>query len=73
MKSITPPSPLYFISNPLRIVKEEISSVTQSPYLRALLSGKASISKQENEREIENPDRKAASRYIRDSKLLRSK
>ena len=72
MKSITPPSPLYFISNPLRIVKEEISSVTQSPYLRALLSGKASVSKQENE-EVENPDRKAASRYIRDSKLLRSK
>ncbi len=72
MKSINPP-PLYFISNPLRIVKEEISSVTQSPYLRALLSGKTSLSKNEDQRQVENPDRMAASRYIRDSRFLRSK
>lgn len=66
-------SPLYFISNPLRIVKDEISAVSQSPYLRALLSGKTSAVRSEGNLKVENPDRVAASRYIRDSKLLRRK
>jgi len=71
MKSVTP-SPLYFISNPLRIVKDELANQGQSPFLRALLSGKSRPSQNAGDN-IENPDRKAASRYIRDSKLLRRK
>ncbi|NOT51309.1 MAG: hypothetical protein HOP10_08545 [Chitinophagaceae bacterium] len=72
MKSINLP-PLFFISNPLKAVTNEMHSRNESPYLRAILSGKATISKQEDDLKIENPDRKAASRYIRDSKLLRRK
>lgn len=65
-------SPLYFISNPLRIVKDEISAVSQSPYLKAMLSGKTSA-RSEGNGPVENSDRAAASRYIRDSKMLRRK
>ncbi len=72
MKSINLP-PLHFISSPLTIVKSEINSRKQSPYLRAILSGKSSTLKQEENLLTEHPDRAAASRYIRDSKLLRSK
>ena len=71
MKSVNLP-PLHFIANPLKVVKDEVSSKNQSPYLRAILSGKSTIAKQETN-VIENPDRIAATRYIRDSRLLRSK
>lgn len=70
MKSINLP-PLHFIANPLKVVKDEVSSRNQSPYLRAILSGKATVSKQDDDVKTENPDRIAASRYIRDSRLLR--
>ena len=71
MKSVNLP-PLHFIANPLKVVKDEVSSKNQSPYLRAILSGKSTIAKQETN-VIENPDRIAATHYIRDSRLLRSK
>jgi len=71
MKSINLP-PLHFIANPLKVVKDEVPSKNQSPYLRAILSGKTTITKQEDN-VIDNPDRIAATRYIRDSRLLRSK
>ena len=72
MKSINLP-PLHFIGNPLKVVKDEVQSKNQSPYLRAILSGKATITKQETNSAIDNPDRIAATRYIRDSRVLRSK
>lgn len=72
MKSINLP-PLFFISNPLKAVTNEMHSRNDSPYLKAILTGRAIISKQEDELKVENPDRMAASRYIRDSKLLRRK
>jgi len=72
MKSINLP-PLHFIGNPLKAVKDEVSSRNQSPYLRAILSGKATLTKQETHFTTENPDRIAATRYIKDSRSLRSK
>ena len=72
MKSINLP-PLHFIANPLKVVKDEVHSKNQSPYLRAILSGKTTITKQEANSSMDNPDRIAATRYIRDSRLLRSK
>jgi hypothetical protein len=72
MKSINP-SPLYFIANPLRIVKDELANQGQSPFLRALLSAKSRPSQKNDVAQNENPDRKAATRYIRDSRLLQKK
>lgn len=73
MKSINLP-PIFFLTNPLRAVRDEIvSHAHQSPYLKAILTGKTTTPKQEDDASIENPDRIAASRYIRESSYLRKK
>ena len=73
MKSINLP-PLFFLTNPLRAVRDEIAShAQQSPYLRAILTGRTQPSKQEEASPVDNSDRAAASRYIKESRLLHKK
>ena len=65
MKSSAQPS-LLFSSNqqsPLKPVE------SQSPYLKAILSGKLMTARNERDYESANPDREAALRYIKESKL----
>jgi hypothetical protein len=42
---------------------------SQSPYLKAILSGKLMAARSEQDYETPNPDRAAALRYIKESKL----
>ena len=42
---------------------------SQSPYLKAILSGKLMAARNEQDYETPNPDRAAALRYIKESKL----
>ncbi len=73
MKSINLP-PLFFLTNPLRAVRDEIAShAQQSPYLKAILTGRTQPSKQEDDSAADHSDRAAASRYIKESRLLHKK
>ena len=64
MKSSVQPS-FYFSAN-----KESSAKAVQgqSPYLKAILSGKLMIARSERNVETLNPDREAALRYIKESK-----
>lgn len=64
MKSTLQPS-LYFFTNLESSFK---SAQNQSPYLRAILSGKLMEARSEKNFESTNPDRAAATRYIKESK-----
>jgi hypothetical protein len=59
-------SSLYFLGNQHSAEKPVQS---QSPYLKAILSGKLMAARSEQNYETPNPDRAAALRYIRESKL----
>ncbi len=64
MKSSLQPS-LYFFSQQQ---SSSTSAQSQSPYLKAILSGRLVAAKSERYIETLNPDRAAASRYIKESK-----
>ncbi|HPG12012.1 MAG TPA: hypothetical protein PLU37_10805 [Chitinophagaceae bacterium] len=67
---------LFNLVSTLRIVKEEIPvNVKQerSPYLKAVLSGTSRNDYSHSVKESQNPDRDAALRYIRDSKMIQKK
>lgn len=53
--------------------KPTSSAQIKSAYLKAILSGSRIISGSENELPVENPDRMAAIRYIRDSAAMKKK
>ena len=59
-------SSFYFSANQESSAK---SADGQSPYLKAILSGKLMAARNERNFESSNPDRAAASRYIKESKL----
>lgn len=73
MKSINLP-PLFFLANPLRAVSNNLltgNKQGQSPYLKAILSGKAGSARSSNHQHVDNEDRQAAIRYIKESKRLK--
>ncbi|MBI5856389.1 MAG: hypothetical protein HZB42_01965 [Sphingobacteriales bacterium] len=72
MKSINLP-PLFFLTNPLRAVSKNFSSDNnngRSPYLKAILSGTARSS-DNNQAPGASNDKEAALRYIKESKKLK--
>ena len=72
MKTINLP-PLFFLSNPLRAVSGNSSAnnkQSQSPYLKAILSGSARSSSSNNEHTAGN-DKEAALRYIKESNRMK--
>ncbi len=63
-------------ANKLKAVKSKSKSAAEqirSAYLKAILSGSRIISNSETKVPVENPDRAAAIRYIKESSLLRKK
>ncbi len=64
MKSSLQP-PLYFFTQQQ---SSSYSAQSQSPYLKAILSGRLIAARNERDIETLNPDRAAASRYIKESK-----
>ncbi|MBI5372382.1 MAG: hypothetical protein HZA79_10210 [Sphingobacteriales bacterium] len=53
--------------------KSSSSAQIKSAYLKAILSGSRIVSGSEKEPPVENPDRMAAIRYIRDSAAMKKK
>lgn len=73
MKTINLP-PLFFLTNPLRAVSNNLltgNKPGQSPYLKAILSGKAGSARNSNHQPVANEDRVAAIRYIKESKRMK--
>lgn len=64
MKSSLQPSLYFFTQQP----SSSISAQSQSPYLKAILTGRLVAARSERDIETLNPDRAAASRYIKESK-----
>jgi hypothetical protein len=65
---------LYNADNPPKELNEksaEQSSQSKTPYLKAILSGKTKSFSLENNLPVNNSDRIAALRYIRESTFLR--
>ncbi len=72
MKTNTQPTLFSRISS-LKVVSGDFSDsfhASRSPYLKAILSATTSIAQSENT-PVANPDREAALRYIRESKMLK--
>jgi hypothetical protein len=66
--------PLYNSDNPPTALHENSSGQTaqnKSPYLKAILSGKATLFTSDKELPMINSDRIAASRYIKESAFLK--
>ncbi len=65
----------HFPSNELKPVMKALQAQTglqnHSPYLKAILSGQASLNTYEKKAALINPDREAALRYIKESSLLK--
>ena len=67
--------PLYNSDNPPTTPNQKTSAQTEqnkTPYLKAILSGATKLFSLENKKADTNPDRNAASRYIKESALLRN-
>lgn len=75
MKSNSLPTFHHLPSNGLTPVMKALQAQTgtqnHSPYLKAILSGQASHNNNEKKVALSNPDREAALRYIKESRMLK--
>ena len=68
------PLPLYNADNPPKNrneISSDRSAQSQTPYLKAILSGTTKLFTQENDPVLTNSDREAALRYIKESSFLK--
>ncbi|MBI3139873.1 MAG: hypothetical protein HYZ15_14945 [Sphingobacteriales bacterium] len=70
-RSLSPLSALKLTA--VKKAKSTSSEQIKSAYLKAILSGSRIVSDAEKELPVENPDRMAAIRYIRDSATIKKK